>query len=118
MSILLSDFSTHAFFSGLAIMLTWPANFVPIQGMTPLFSLKAKKATFTVALINQLFTKKDQTIADPVALLQQVVMDEYVNQIRRKKLPIDNKGWGNNRYETSKEKDFKPYDEELSELER
>jgi hypothetical protein len=43
--------------------------------------LKAKKATFTVGLINQLFCLTQQTISDPVEHLQRIVMDEYSPQI-------------------------------------
>jgi len=50
--------------------------------------LKAKKATFTVALINHLFATETQTIADPIALLQQIVIDEYAPHINIKREAI------------------------------
>ena len=47
--------------------------------------LKAKKATFTVALINNLFATGSEHVADPVLLLQGIVMDEYNREIKSDK---------------------------------
>ena len=44
--------------------------------------LKAKKATFTVALINNLFTSNGQQVANPILLLQSIVMAEYNREIK------------------------------------
>ena len=43
--------------------------------------LKAKKSTFTVALINNLFATGSEQVASPVLLLQGIVMDEYNRDI-------------------------------------
>ena len=53
--------------------------------------LKAKKATFTMALINSLFTTDCQQVADPVLLLQSIVMDEYNREIKTDKNIIQRK---------------------------
>ncbi|MBF0231906.1 MAG: hypothetical protein HQK65_02560 [Desulfamplus sp.] len=45
---------------------------------------KAKKAISTIALINSLFATGNQTVAEPVGLLQGIVMEEYVAQANRK----------------------------------
>ena len=92
------------------------------NGMANLFEsewnnimLKAKKATFTLALVNLLFTAEHQTVSDPVALLQQIVMDEYGAQIKERKEPIhpqNVKGTPKSYGITG----IKPYDQELSEL--
>jgi len=77
--------------------------------------LKVKKATFVASFINQLFATDQQTIAEPIGLIQQIVMDEYA-QIRVKREPII----GNESSEiaeTLKNKGVKPYDQQLSELE-
>jgi len=47
--------------------------------------LKVKKATFTMALINNLFACDCQQVADPVLLLQSIVMDEYNREIKNDK---------------------------------
>jgi len=38
--------------------------------------LKVKKAVYTVGYINNLFTAKDSSIAEPLVLLQKIVMEE------------------------------------------
>jgi hypothetical protein len=43
---------------------------------------KAKKATFTMASINNLFVSGNQQVADPVLLLQGIVMDEYNREMK------------------------------------
>ena len=43
--------------------------------------LKAKKATFTMAFINNLFATDCQQVADPVLLFQGIVMEEYAEKI-------------------------------------
>ena len=50
--------------------------------------LKVKKAIFTAAYINQLFTTGQQTVADPIALLQGIVMEEYAGQIKMERKRI------------------------------
>jgi hypothetical protein len=46
---------------------------------------KTKKATFTMTLINNLFAADCQQVADPVLLLQKIVMDEYNQEIKTNK---------------------------------
>jgi hypothetical protein len=69
--------------------------------------LKAKKATFIMALINNLFTSGYQQVADPVLLLQEIVMDEYNRGIKidKKIIQRDKK--------SRKPLSEKSYDEEL-----
>ena len=77
--------------------------------------LKAKKATFTLALVNLLFSAENQKVSDTVSLLQQIVMDEYGAQIKASKDPIYRHGVK----ETPKSHEIpeiKPYDQELAEL--
>lgn len=77
--------------------------------------LKAKKATFTIALVNLLFSAEHQTVSDPVALLQQIVMDEYGAQIKERNVPIHThnvKGAP----ESPEIPEIKPYDQELAGL--
>ena len=78
--------------------------------------LKAKKATFTVALINQIFAAQDQELSDPIRLMQRIVMDEYAPQITARKEPIYPSETAKPA-EPQEKKGFKPYDEELAELE-
>lgn len=47
--------------------------------------LKLKKAVYTVGYINNLFTVDGSQIADPLALLQQIVMDEQAQSFNDKK---------------------------------
>ena len=79
--------------------------------------LKAKKATFTVALINQLFCSIDQTISEPIEHLQNIVMEEYSPQIKAKRDNINEKTKEKSRSETQENTGIKPYDEELAQLE-
>ncbi|MBW1783370.1 MAG: hypothetical protein JRL30_21840 [Deltaproteobacteria bacterium] len=75
--------------------------------------LKAKKATFTLALINQLFCSMSQTVSDPIKHLQHIVMDEYSPTIKAKKENInglEEKRSGPQIYERN---NFRPYDEEV-----
>ena len=78
--------------------------------------LKAKKATFTVALINQLFCSTYQTISEPIEHLQNIVMDEYSPQINAKREDIYEKEKEKSGSETYQNKNFKSYDEELREI--
>ena len=78
--------------------------------------LKAKKAAFTVALINQLFATMDQTASKPIQLLQQIIMDEYAPQIKAKKDPIG-KSKCPKASNSIENEGIKPYDQELSEHE-
>ena len=79
--------------------------------------LKAKKATFTIALINQLFCSMDQTISEPIEHLQDIVMDEYSPQIKAKRDDINGKEKEKSRSETQENTGIKPYDEELRDIE-
>ena len=79
--------------------------------------LKAKKATFTVALINQLFCSIEQTISEPIEHLQRIVMDEYSPQIKTKRGGIHGKRTEKSESETQENTGNKPYDEELTEIE-
>ena len=79
--------------------------------------LKAKKATFTIALINQLFCSMDQTISEPIEHLQSIVMDEYSPQIKTKRDAIHGKEKEKSKSETQENTGIKPYDEELAQLE-
>ena len=79
--------------------------------------LKAKKAIFTIALINQLFCSMDQTISEPIEHLQDIVMDEYSPQIKAKRDDINGKEKEKSRSETQENTGIKPYDEELAQLE-
>jgi hypothetical protein len=74
--------------------------------------LKAKKATFTVALLNLLFSTEHQTVSEPIAFLQQIVMDEYTLQIKAWKEPIQSKE------DSKSQKRDNPYryDEELMDV--
>ena len=75
--------------------------------------LKAKKATFTVALIKQLFCSMNQTISDPIEHLQCIVMDEYSPQIKAKREEIPNKESEKRGHENHQKKFFKSYADEL-----
>lgn len=78
--------------------------------------LKAKKAVFTAGYINQLLATDQQTVADPIVLLQQIVMDEYAPQIKVKRGLINS--FENTKSSKMQEnKGIKRYDEELAELE-
>jgi len=52
---------------------------------------KLKKATFTLAYINQLFATGSQQVADPIALLQSIIQEEYKDRIKAKE-PIHDPG--------------------------
>ena len=78
--------------------------------------LKAKKATFTVALINQLFCSMDQNISEPIEHLQNIVMEEYSPQIRAKREEIHRKEMEKSESGTYGGHNSKPYDEELREV--
>jgi len=80
-------------------------------------ALKAKKATFTAAYINHLFAGQNQQIAEPIKLLQQIIRDEYADQIKPHRQPIN----GNpdiKTPETRESKRYKGYDTVLEELEQ
>ena len=78
--------------------------------------LKAKKATFTMALMNQLFANQDQALSEPVQLMQSIVVDEYASQIKAKKKQI-HPSETLKTAETQENNRIKPYDEQLAELE-
>lgn len=74
--------------------------------------LKAKKATFTVGLINQLLATDLQAVSTPLALLQSIVMEEYATQIKAKR-----KAFHGMKYEGEQQKlKIKGYDEELDDV--
>ena len=77
--------------------------------------LKVKKATFTLALANLLFSKETETVSVPVALLQQIVMDEYAPRIKGRKEPIHSH-FTPEKSEPHEKGGIRPYDEELAEL--
>ncbi|MFC1863908.1 hypothetical protein ACFL1Z_08160 [Thermodesulfobacteriota bacterium] len=77
--------------------------------------LKVKKATFTLALVNLLFSKENETVSVPVALLRQIVMDENIHQIKGRKEPIHSH-FTPERSEPHKKGGIRPYDEELADL--
>ncbi|VBB44938.1 hypothetical protein TRIP_B350109 [uncultured Desulfatiglans sp.] len=78
--------------------------------------LKAKKATFTLALMNQIFSNQDQKVSEPIALFQSIVMDEYAPLIKAQKEPIHPPETAKTA-ETPKNPGIKTYDQELAELE-
>ena len=45
-------------------------------------ALKLKKAAFTAAYINQLFSTGQQQVSDPIQLLQSIITEEYKDQIK------------------------------------
>ena len=77
--------------------------------------LKIKKATFTLALINQLFATQNQAIAEPIRLMQSIVMEEYTLKIKTKRQTLHEKEITGS--ENKEKSTFKPYDEELMEIE-
>lgn len=75
--------------------------------------LKAKKATFVAAYINQLFATDQQTIAEPMQFMQRVVVDEFSNQIRTKRNAIHFR----EKPGIQENKRVRSYEEELMEVE-
>lgn len=69
--------------------------------------LKAKKAAFTLAYLNQLFALENQQVSDPIAQIQQIVMEEYGQHIKAK-TPI---------YTKEPEQPKSSYKDELMEVE-
>ncbi|RJR23646.1 MAG: hypothetical protein C4582_05285 [Desulfobacteraceae bacterium] len=70
--------------------------------------LKAKKAAFTLALINSLFSTHNQTVSEPIRLLQSIVLLEYGPDLGAQRKPI---------HGTAPERDLGPgYDAELEKL--
>ena len=45
-------------------------------------ALKLKKAAFTAAYINQLFSTGQQAVSEPIQLLQNIIREEYKDQIK------------------------------------
>jgi hypothetical protein len=76
--------------------------------------LKAKKATFTVALLNQLFCSTQQTISDPIEHLQRIVLEEYAPRINNPKNAGNRE---TRRNEILSSKDYKAYDQVIEEIE-
>jgi len=72
---------------------------------------KVKKATFTAAYINQLFATGQQTVSEPIALFQSVVMEEYAGQIKVKMDGIHTEG-----PEINEKEPVKGYGEELMDI--
>jgi len=77
---------------------------------------KLKKATYTVALINHLFASSNQSVSEPLKLMQQIVLEEYSSQIQSKKKPIYSSD-AIKPAETPKNERIKTYDEELADME-
>jgi hypothetical protein len=75
--------------------------------------LKAKKATFVAAYINQLFAAHTQTIAELMQLMQTIIQDEYKEQIKAKRETIHSK----EKPDTQENESLKSYEEELMEVE-
>ena len=77
--------------------------------------LKVKKAMFTAGYINQLLATDQQSVAEPIAIIQQIVTDEYAPQIKGKRQAIHP---NEEEAEENTEKDkIKGYDNELEEME-
>lgn len=76
---------------------------------------KIKKATFTVGFLNQLFAWSDQKVSDPILIMQHIVMDEFSTQIKAKQEPIGTCDMPKSA-ETPKNRDLKPYDQQIDEL--
>ncbi|MBC2714942.1 MAG: hypothetical protein HF978_06495 [Desulfobacteraceae bacterium] len=77
---------------------------------------KLKKATYTVALINHLFASSNQSVSEPIKLMQQIVLEEYSSQIQSTKKPIYSPDKIKSS-ETTKNERVRPYDEELADIE-
>jgi hypothetical protein len=74
--------------------------------------LKAKKAAFTVGLINQLLATDLQAVSTPMAQLQSIVMEEYATQIKVKRKAVHRM-----KYEGEQQKPkIKGYYEELDDV--
>ncbi|MFC1814106.1 hypothetical protein ACFL03_15590 [Thermodesulfobacteriota bacterium] len=78
--------------------------------------LKVKKAVFTAGYLNQLFATGQQIVSDPIALFQQIVMEEYVEQIKVNKKQIHHPETIKT-VETQVISRIRPYDQELEGLE-
>lgn len=78
---------------------------------------KVKKALFTVGLMNYLFAFPGQDIAEPIRIMQRIVMDEYFPVKPAGKKGRKNKAEPSKPAETQKNRRIKPYDEQLAELE-
>ena len=76
--------------------------------------LKAKKATFTVALINQLFCSMDKTVSELIENLQRIVLEEYAPRINN---PKNAENLETRRNEILSSKDYKAYDQVIEEIE-
>ena len=71
--------------------------------------LWVKKAMFTIALINQLFSNQNQTISEPTKLMQSIVMYEYAPLIKIKREAMHGRESEGNQQNSK----IKGYDEEL-----
>jgi len=78
--------------------------------------LKCKKATATLATINQLFANPRQIVSDPIALMQEIVLDEYGGQIKAKKGTIHCRNEDDKPDETHENKKMRGYGEELAKI--
>ena len=77
--------------------------------------LKVKKAMFTAGYINHLLATDQQSVAEPITLIQQIVTDEYAPKIKVKRQAIHP---NEEEAEENTEKDkIKGYDNELEEME-
>ncbi len=77
--------------------------------------LKLKKATFTVALINQFFSRGDQWVSEPIRLMQNIVLEEFSTLTSSNKKPVL-KHDALRSPEKPKINEIKPYDQQLAEL--
>ena len=67
-------------------------------------------------MLSRLFATRSQAVADPVRLLQEIVMEEYAGQTKGPKKPI----YDEDSSETANSKEskrIKPYDRQLADLE-
>lgn len=62
-------------------------------------------------MTNQLFATEQQSVADPIALIQSIVMDEYARQIKVKREGIHGEEPG-----IKLKEPVKKYDEELMDI--
>ena len=77
---------------------------------------KIKKATFTVGFLNLVFSGTEQKVAEPIRILQEIVMEEFSPQLKTRQKPI----YADDSVkppETPKNKGIRPYDQQLAALE-
>ena len=77
---------------------------------------KIKKAAFTVGFLNQIFSGSDQKVAEPIRIMQEIVLEEFSLQLKAKQKPIHMVDSAKPA-ETRKNKAIRPYDQQLAALE-